>query len=47
VWLEVVSLAAARDALRERDLLGPMRASGIGLNYARTGGLDVWLTEKR
>jgi hypothetical protein len=47
VWLAVASLARARDALRERDLLGPMRASGIGLNYARTGGLDVWLTEKR
>ena len=47
LWLEVPSLAAARDALRERELLGPMRASGIGLNYARTGGLDVWLTEPR
>ena len=47
VWLEVGSLAAARDALRARKLLGPMRASGIGLNYARTGGLDVWLTEPR
>ncbi len=47
VWLEVASLPVARDALRELDLLGPMRASGIGLNYARTGGLDVWLTEKR
>jgi len=47
LWLEVASLAEARDALRERELLGPMRASGIGLNYARTGGLDVWLTEPR
>jgi hypothetical protein len=47
VWLEVASLAGAHDALRERDLLGPMRASGIGLNYAKTGGLDVWLTESR
>jgi len=47
VWLEVGSLEQARDALRERDMLGPMRASGIGLDYARTGGLDVWLTEKR
>jgi catechol 2,3-dioxygenase-like lactoylglutathione lyase family enzyme len=47
IWLEVDSLAKARVALRERDLLGPMRASGIGLNYARTGGLDVWLTEPR
>ena len=47
LWVEVASLAAARDALRERELLGPMRASGIGLNYARTGGLDVWLTEAR
>jgi catechol 2,3-dioxygenase-like lactoylglutathione lyase family enzyme len=46
LWLEVASLAAARDALRERDLLGPMRASGIGLDYSRTGGLDVWLTGK-
>jgi Glyoxalase-like domain len=47
LWLEVASLSAARDALRARDLLGPMRASGIGLNYARTGGLDVWITERR
>ena len=47
LWLEVGSLAAALGALRERDLLGPMRASGIGLNYTRTGGLDVWLTERR
>jgi len=47
LWVEVASLAAARDALRERELLGPMRASGIGLNYARNGGLDVWLTEAR
>jgi hypothetical protein len=47
LWLEVESLPNARDALRERDLLGPMRASGIGLNYAHNGGLDVWLTEAR
>jgi catechol 2,3-dioxygenase-like lactoylglutathione lyase family enzyme len=47
LWLEVESLAKARDTLRERDLLGPMRASGIGLDYARNGGLDVWLTEPR
>lgn len=47
LWLEVSSLDAARDALRERDLLGPMRASGIGLDYAATGGLDVWLTRTR
>ena len=47
VWLEVASLARARDALRARGVLGPMRASGIGLNYAKTGGLDVWLTESR
>lgn len=47
LWLEVASLARARDALRARDLLGPMRASGIGLDYARTGGLDLWLTEGR
>jgi len=47
LWVEVESLPDAREALRERELLGPMRASGIGLNYARTGGLDVWLTESR
>ena len=47
LWLEVASLSRARDQLRARDLLGPMRSSGIGLNYARTGGLDLWLTEKR
>lgn len=47
LWLEVSSLAKARDALQERDMLGPMRASGVGLDYARTGGLDVWLTEPR
>jgi catechol 2,3-dioxygenase-like lactoylglutathione lyase family enzyme len=47
LWLEVASLAAARDALRERDLLGPMRGSGIGMDYTRTGGLDVWLSEGR
>jgi hypothetical protein len=47
MWLEVASLAAARDALRSLDMLGPMRASGIGLDYAKTGGLDVWLTEAR
>jgi catechol 2,3-dioxygenase-like lactoylglutathione lyase family enzyme len=47
LWLEVGSLADAREALRARDLLGPTRASGIGLDYARTGGLDVWLTEPR
>ena len=47
MWVEVASLATAREALRERDLLGPIRASGIGLDYTRTGGLDVWLTEAR
>jgi catechol 2,3-dioxygenase-like lactoylglutathione lyase family enzyme len=47
LWLEVASLDRARDALAERDLLGPMRRSGIGLDYARTGGLDVWLSEAR
>jgi hypothetical protein len=47
LWLEVASLDEARDALRKLDMLGPMRASGIGLDYARTGGLDVWLTEPR
>ena len=47
LWLEVASLDKARDALRKLDLLGPMRASGMGLDYAKTGGLDVWLTEPR
>jgi hypothetical protein len=47
IWLEVESLAKAREALNALDLLGPTRASGIGLDYARTGGLDVWLTEPR
>lgn len=47
VWLEVESLDQARKALLELDLLGPARASGVGLDYARTGGLDVWLTEPR
>jgi hypothetical protein len=47
MWLEVESLARAREALHARDLLGPTRASGVGLDYARTGGLDVWLTEPR
>ena len=46
-WLEVESLDRARDALSSMDMLGPMRASGIGLDYAKTGGLDVWLTEPR
>ena len=47
MWLEVESLGRARDALRRLDLLGPTRASGVGLDYARTGGLDVWLAEPR
>jgi hypothetical protein len=47
LWLEVASLDRAREALLERDLLGPTRASGVGLDYARTGGLDVWLAEPR
>lgn len=47
LWLEVSSLDLARRVLRELDMLGPMRASGIGLDYAHTGGLDVWLTERR
>jgi len=47
IWLEVESLERARAALSSMDMLGPMRASGIGLDYARTGGLDVWLTEPR
>jgi len=47
LWLEVESMPTARDALKELDMLGPMRASGVGLDYARTGGLDVWLTDRR
>lgn len=47
LWVEVESLGRARDALHELDLLGPTRASGVGLDYARTGGLDVWLAEHR
>ena len=47
LWLEVASLDRARQALRRLDMLGPMRASGMGLDYAKTGGLDVWLTEPR
>ena len=47
MWLEVESLDRAREALHRMDLLGPTRASGVGLDYAKTGGLDVWLTEPR
>lgn len=47
LWVEVSSLARAKEALMELDLLGPTRASGVGLDYAKTGGLDVWLTEPR
>ena len=47
LWGEVESLARAREALSSMDMLGPTRASGIGLDYAKTGGLDVWLTEPR
>ena len=47
LWLEVESLSKAREALLALDLLGPTRASGIGLDYAHTGGLDLWLTERR
>ncbi|MCI0346617.1 MAG: hypothetical protein L0221_14415 [Chloroflexi bacterium] len=47
LWVEVASLAHAKDALMALDLLGPARASGVGLDYARTGGLDVWLAEPR
>jgi hypothetical protein len=47
MWLEVESLDRARDALLRLDLLGPTRASGVGLDYAHTGGLDVWLAEPR
>jgi hypothetical protein len=47
MWLEVESLDRAREALHELDLLGPTRASGMGLDYAHTGGLDVWLAEPR
>jgi hypothetical protein len=47
MFLEVSSLDYAREVLHSLDLLGPTRASVVGLDYARTGGLDVWLTEPR
>lgn len=47
MWLEVESLEKAREVLLDLDLLGPTRASGVGLDYAHTGGLDVWLAERR
>lgn len=43
--VKVRSLEAARKALMERRLLGPVRRHGMGLHYARTHGLDVWLVE--
>jgi hypothetical protein len=45
--VEVDSVGRARDALKERDLLGPMRRTGVGIDYAHTGGLDIWLAEAR
>lgn len=47
LFIQVESLDAARDALRSLGLLGPSRRSGVGLDYASTGGLDVWLSEAR
>lgn len=43
--VRVRSLDAARTALRERSLLGPVRRHGCGVHYAATHGLDVWLVE--
>jgi hypothetical protein len=45
LMVKVRSLEAAREALMERKLLGPVRRHGMGLHYAHTHGLDVWLTE--
>jgi len=41
----VDSLERATGALRDRGLLGPMRASGVGVNHAAAHGLDIWLIE--
>lgn len=41
----VRSLDQSREALLARGMLGPVRRRGMGLHYAKTGGLDVWLTE--
>jgi len=43
--VQVRSLAAAREALAERRLLGPVKRHSIGLHYPATYGLDVWLVE--
>lgn len=43
--VKVRSLADARRALLERKMLGPVRRHGMGLHYAKTHGLDVWLVE--
>jgi glyoxalase-like protein len=43
--VKVRSLEGARKALMERKMLGPVRRHGMGLHYARTHGLDVWLVE--
>lgn len=45
ITLAVSSLERAVAALRERRLLGPMRASGAGVNHAAAHGLDIWLAE--
>jgi len=45
--VEVSSVEGAREALRDRDLLGPMRRTGVGIDYAHTGGLDIWLAQAR
>lgn len=43
--VEVRSLDTARDALKQRGLLGPIKPRSIGLHYPETFGLDVWLVE--
>ena len=45
ITVTVDSLDAAATALRSRGLLGPMRATGLGINHAAAHGLDIWLTE--
>lgn len=44
ITLHVDSLPRAVDALRGCGLLGPLRASGAGVNHAAAFGLDIWLT---
>lgn len=46
ITVHVDSLARAVTALRSRGLLGPLRASGAGVNHAAAFGLDIWLTEE-